>query len=304
MLSLKLILRAAMCLALVLPCSVLAQQTPVREVPQTTPAPMSNDDVIALVAAELPDDIVMAKIHAAKQTSFDTSVAGLKALKQAGVSSRVIRYMIDPTVYPRASTLPPPGRVPLLTPRPPGVYVQGTPVDDPDDTAEPHAPGVYLRAKGSDGSMHMTRLDHISAKNTRTTGTWLSGITYGTVPTHTKASIDGAHANVQTGERDPVFYAYIPEDSYRFGGNSINVRDLTLIRFDERVSTREIKIGSQSVLGASNGPDGHAKQGFTFQQIRSGVYEFKLNRPLAPGEYAFQHQNFGAFYDFGIASPN
>ena len=52
---------------------------------------MSNSDVIALSSAGLGDDVVIAKIHAAASTNFDTSVQGLSALKAAGVSSAVIR---------------------------------------------------------------------------------------------------------------------------------------------------------------------------------------------------------------------
>jgi hypothetical protein len=51
---------------------------------------MGNADVIALAAAGLPDDIVIAKIHAASLTNFDTSLDGLKSLKAANVSDACV----------------------------------------------------------------------------------------------------------------------------------------------------------------------------------------------------------------------
>ena len=81
------------------------------------PKEMSNADVIALAAAGLPDDIVIAKIQAASLTNFDTSLDGLKSLKAANVSDAVIRVMIDP--HAAAATLTP---VPSGLPTEDGVY--------------------------------------------------------------------------------------------------------------------------------------------------------------------------------------
>lgn len=146
----------------------------------------------------------------------------------------------------------------------------------------------------------MTKLDHITPKNTKTSGAFLSGMTYGIAKAHVKASIDGGHATVQTTDEQPVFYAYIPEDNNSFGGASISVRDLTLIRFDAKESNREVNTATISPWGSSTGTDAKAKQGFASDQVKSGVYKMTLDRPLPAGQYAFQHQNYGAFFDFGI----
>ena len=60
-----------------------------------------------------------------------------------------------------------------------------------DDPNSPHTPGVYILASGADGKVHMTKLDHITPKNTKTSGAFLSGMTYGIAKAHVKASIDG-----------------------------------------------------------------------------------------------------------------
>src|SRR5260370_29210249 len=57
---------------------------------------MTNEDVIEMLGLGLTDDVVMDKIHSTPATDFDTTVAGLKALKTAKVSDSVIRAMINP----------------------------------------------------------------------------------------------------------------------------------------------------------------------------------------------------------------
>lgn len=61
----------------------------------TAPNPgLSNEDVIKMSAADLGDDIVIAKINAASSVSFDTSTDGLVSLKNHKVSKRVIQAML------------------------------------------------------------------------------------------------------------------------------------------------------------------------------------------------------------------
>ncbi len=261
---------------------------PVTSAPAATPAPaattgMTNDDVIALAGAGMSDDVILAKIHAAPSTSFDTSIAGLKALKAGGVSSSVIRVMVDPSA---------PAAAPAVAAAPAA--------PNPDDPAAAHSPGVYMLATGKDGHQHLTMLDHITSKNTKSSGAFLSGMTYGITKAHVKASIDGAHASVQTPDTAPTFYAYIPQDNQTFGGATITTRDLSLIRFDPKDHTREINTATISPWGASTGNDEKAKQGFAAEQIKTGVYKMTLDKPLPPGQYAFQQANYGAFFDFGI----
>ena len=55
---------------------------------------MTNRDVIRLVKAKISDDIIEAKIKQSK-TKFDTSVEGLVALKEAGVSDGLISVMVN-----------------------------------------------------------------------------------------------------------------------------------------------------------------------------------------------------------------
>ena len=249
-------------------------------------ARMTNSDVMALASAGLGDDVIETKIHAASGTNFDTSVDGLKALKAAGVSSSVIRVMIDPSA-------------PVVVP---AAAVAAAAVVDPDDPSSAHSPGIYIQAPGKDGGLHLIKLDHITSKGTKTSGMWLSGATYGIAKAHTKASIDGSAATMHTQDTNPVFYAFIPEDNTTFGGSGITVKDFTLIRLDPKNETREVNTATISPWGFSTGTDQKAEQGFATDTVKPGVFKLTLIQALPPGQYAFQTQNYGAFYDFGITA--
>ena len=59
------------------------------------PAALSNQDIVRLVQAKLPDDLIVSKIKTSK-TRFDTSVDAIIALKSAGLSDRLIGVMMNP----------------------------------------------------------------------------------------------------------------------------------------------------------------------------------------------------------------
>jgi len=73
---------------------------------QQSTRPMTDQDVIDMVSLGLSDDLVIDKIKASKASDFDTSLAGLKALKQGKVSDAVIRVMIHVMINPPANTAP------------------------------------------------------------------------------------------------------------------------------------------------------------------------------------------------------
>lgn len=63
----------------------------------STAIAMSNQDVLDLLSAGISEDVVIEKIKTAPARNFDTSVAGLKGLKAAGVSDSIIKAMLQPT---------------------------------------------------------------------------------------------------------------------------------------------------------------------------------------------------------------
>ncbi len=55
--------------------------------------PVTNEDVVKMVRAQLSTSIIVTTIQAAKAVKFDLSPAGLVSLKEAGVDDRVIEAM-------------------------------------------------------------------------------------------------------------------------------------------------------------------------------------------------------------------
>jgi len=69
-------------------------QNPTPTPPATSsPAPLTNKDVLELVKAQLPADVIVAKIQASP-CNFDTSPSALKDLKGAAVPDAVILAMV------------------------------------------------------------------------------------------------------------------------------------------------------------------------------------------------------------------
>lgn len=84
--------------------------------PAAVPAPMTNQDVIKLVKAKVSEDLIIAKIRQSK-TKFDTSVDGLVALKEAGVSDSLIAVMMNPAAPAAPSPPPKPAFPPSNVPK-------------------------------------------------------------------------------------------------------------------------------------------------------------------------------------------
>lgn len=83
--------------------------------PRSIPAPrpedagLTNQGVVALVEADLGDEIVIAKLKNAPKVTFDLSTEALQALKKAKVSSPVIAAMIERAARPAVDGSTKPG---------------------------------------------------------------------------------------------------------------------------------------------------------------------------------------------------
>lgn len=60
---------------------------------------LTNDLIIRMLKAGIDEDVIIAKIQKTRD-NFDLSTDGLIALKQAGASSRLIQFMMDPSKPP------------------------------------------------------------------------------------------------------------------------------------------------------------------------------------------------------------
>ncbi|MDE1160637.1 MAG: hypothetical protein PW792_01690 [Acidobacteriaceae bacterium] len=267
--------------------STLYAQMPQKKA-DTATAILSNNDVISLVSSGLSDDVIIAKIQKASATSFDTSIAGLRGLKAAGVSNAVIKMMIDPNA-PLAPS-PTPGMATALVP------------PDPDDPHSPHT-GIYIQVKGDDGKLHMTKLLTTMMSDMKGPGfgsMLATTYSFGMHKSKSKTVVAGAKSQTETVDPNPVFYDYT-------GDMSIN--NLSLVHFEVKGGSRMVtnmSMGSIFTGLMTKGPGADEKQAFTAELIRPGVYRLSFTKPLEPGAYAFGDMMSGqmmGFHDFDILPP-
>lgn len=221
----------------------------------------SNQDVIEMAKAGLSDDVIITKIRQAYDAgpdavSFDTSVAGLKALKGANVPDSVIKVMINPA------------------PPAPAVVAGSSPISV-DPNLPPPEVGVYWRDQRK-----FILIQGQAVTNTKTGGKAGSFFTDGLRNQHWDATIDGNTSKNIVRDRQPVFYLYVPDGD--------DASDYTLIRLNKKGDHREFQIGSfGGITGGKSGVKKDKVVEFSAEHVGIRVYKIKLDEGLKPGEYAF-----------------
>ncbi|PZN92600.1 MAG: hypothetical protein DCF31_15670 [Alphaproteobacteria bacterium] len=234
---------------------------------------VTNETVLRLLAAGLPDEAVIAKIRTSRN-AFDLSTDKLIELKSKGVSGGVMAAMLAPvaTAAPEFSV-------------------------DSADAAVPHYPGVYMFGAKDN---RMTRMMATSSNQAKTGGMIGYAFTMGIASLTVKATIPGASAKIQTANVLPVFYLFFDESVPRAmqgSGSSIwttgngslttSPEELSLVRFTEKPGAREARVGSANIGGIKQGVMDKDRIGFVSELIRPGVFKVTPTSGLQPGEYGF-----------------
>jgi hypothetical protein len=305
--------RALFVIALVSPA--LAQQTqkgtsasPNSTTAQSKPEGLTVDGVIALVGADLPDDVIIARLRK-ENKSFDLTTEEMIRLKNAKVSGAVMQVMIDPKaeIKPALAQSAPAAAQPAVYSVPglpviSGVRTAGasgaTPAPgseakgDPNDPLIAHDSGIYVMTKDRDGKPQMIVLERASYQGAKSDGIFTSAITYGIVKAKTKAAINGPHASIRVTESSPVFYFYFDDKQAGLGktyfgvGNLSNPNQFSLLKLEVTKQSREATVGQFSSLGSSSGTDAKATIPFKSERIRPGLYKVTMDG-LKSGEYCF-----------------
>lgn len=228
------------------------------------PAPakrLTNQDVIAMVKLGLSDDVIVAKIRAEAaggegKAEFDTSVDGLKALKDANVSDAVIKVMIDPA--------PPPAPV-----------IAAATAMNVDPNLPPPEVGVYWK----DGS-NFVLIQGRALDQEKVGGRAGSYFTDGMRNQHWDAVVYGPHSDNIVKERRPTFYFYVPD------GN--DAQDYVLLIMNKKGDRREFQVGSfGGVTGGKSGVKRDKMVDFQATHVAIRTYRVTLAADLKPGEYGF-----------------
>lgn len=239
-------------LSLLLACSAWSQQMSHR---------LTNQDIIDMTALGLPDDLIVTKIRSAarpEDLSFDTSVAGLKALKAAHVSDAVIKVMINPAPSPVAAAATPPGSAPANDPNLP-----------------PQEVGVYWK----DG-YSFVRVEGEIVSQAKVGGRAGSYFTYGLRSQHWDAYINNSASKNRVRDRRPMFYFYVPDGA--------SASDYILIKLEKKGNRREFQIGSfGGVTAGKSGVKRDKEIEFKSEHVAMRTYRVTLDHDLKPGEYGF-----------------
>ncbi len=275
----KIVKVAALCLALTVSTSVLAQEV------------LTNESVTSLIAAGLGEQTVVAKIKASP-SSFDTSAAKLVELKKAGVSDGVIAAMIEAGSGSNVSAL-----------------AMGA-SDSPNPRA-PHASGIYLL--GNQTPAKMIRIDATSANQTKTGGFLGYALTGGIAKMKINTVIPGNSARVVTAAARPTFYFYFDQAGASLsngasgnfwlagpGAAITSPSEFSLVRFKVKKDRREAAVGSFNIAGAKSGVQDNQRIALTYVDVRPGVFEVTPQAEPEPGEHGFVYSTttgggFGAY---------
>jgi hypothetical protein len=255
---------------------------------------LNNDAVIKLVKAGLGDDLIVTTVSASAG-SYDISADGLIALKNAGVSDKVVAAIVSKASAPVPAAAP--AAAAMSAPVPP----------DPDDPAAPHDPGVYLLTTSADGKQKMLFIDRAGAGGEK--------MHRGFASASMAAQIPGAHASARSVDGKPVFYMYFPSTTENGGlggaGLITSPSQFSLLTLDVKKDHRETAVAKISGFGSmSMGNDSKKTSLIDTVRVRSGVYKVSPSESLKPAEYAFIASTNAAgaaggtvvIYDFGIDS--
>ncbi len=243
---------------------------------------MTNKDVIDLVKLGLSDDLVIDKIHSAGATGFDTSVDGLKALKEAKVSNDVIRAMMSPqpAAAPAAPAVEAPAASAPDASAPPPPTVGGLPKEV----------GIYVLVKN--------KLQEVEPEIVG----WQTG---GVLKTIGTLGLDKGHVNGKVMNSKSPLQVSLPVSFLIKTPEGTAGTEYQLLQLDMKENRREFRAMTGGVIHASGGTEKNAVS-FEPHKVGDRVWRIDLTN-LTRGEYGFlppgataSLSSSGKIYSFGV----
>lgn len=281
---------AAFSIALVLLPAASASAQAQAQAKVTPKEVLSNRDVIALVAAQLPSDLILAKIATAS-VAFDLSTSGLIELNRGRVPTEVVKAMMARAAGSPVASAP-------LSPGNPSVIDVGSAANPAliagSEVAQPAEPGIYMYADSA-GRRALMMLEPSAYSSGKSGGYLKSALTYGLAKTRTKAVVRGEQASIRTTDRRPVFYFVFEKTNGGlsgsggpfFGNGVTSPNEFTMIRLTVAQGSRETVVQSSNAFGASSGTSDKAVVSFRFTRLKPGFYRVYFEQDVEPGEYCF-----------------
>ncbi len=222
---------------------------------------LNNDSVIKMVKAGLTDDAIVATINA-NPGAYDSSPDGLIALKQAGVSNKIIDAIVaksttsaPDSAQPSAPAPPEPPAPPQFTPLPPGVDNIGAYYKDSNGNWQPLPSEVVIFQSGG-------LVKHVASA--------------GLVKEDLNGLVGGMRSRLVVST--PItFILHVPE------GHTAS--DYELLHLHVVSNNRQF----QSVAGGLRASSSSLRDeiDFSSKQIGPSEYQIVLNNGLGEGEFGF-----------------
>jgi hypothetical protein len=236
---------------------------------EPAPKPLTNGDIVAMVQAGLPTDVVVEKIKTTT-TAFDTSTDALVALRKVGVGSDIIRVMVNPAAELRIGNAVSPwanGKAPepcQVTTGIPAPWLSGA------------SPAMWYRDPDKG--------DRVELNYERGTITHVGYAGFG-------ASLLVLHplrANVRIGSRSQFL-------------SCINPTDAPLVRFslDSEGDERNTSVGRTTPWSTSFRISEEDLVPFKSEKTPEGYFKITFSSPLVPGEYGFVPQGSTGYFVVG-----
>ena len=249
---------------------------------QASAQTFDNQSVVALHAAGLGGDVILAKVRS-QPCNYDVSTNGLVALKQAGIPQDVIVAMINKCQG--------------------AAQAQG--IDNMSaDPLVAHAPGIYLqRSEANPAQLDLLR---------PSLGAGLKYTGNGSVlfPFRVTLTVPQARAQLAAGTARPVFYFYFnPADrKVNSFGTAATIAaqsptEFSFVRFRVDKNTRQFVIGRAQPYVQVLGIDPKNTLPFAAKEVGDGIFRVDFPDNLEPGEYGFMLPGEkGSFriYDFSV----
>jgi len=222
---------------------------------------LTNQDIISMVQMGLSEDVITAKIREEGTRdpgalSFDTSLSGLKALKDAKVPDSVIKVMISPAAAPAA------------------VVATAVPM-----TIDPNLPPPEVGVYWKDGAKFVL-LQGQALTNMKAGGRAGSFFTDGLRNQHWDSVLEGPTSRNIVREHRPTFYLYVPD-----GADS---SDYVLIKLNRKGNRREFQVGSfGGIRGGKSGVKQDKEIPVKAEHVGIRTYKLALEADLPVGEYGF-----------------
>ncbi len=232
------------------------------------------EDVVALVEAGLGEDVIIEKLRQ-DATPFDLTIDQLLALKKAGVSSEIIKTMMNPGA----------GTGPTVVGAAPGATDPNWPAEIPEEL------GLYTKVEG--------RVTHLEPEvvTWKVRGKIMGVVTRGLAGGHQNGVVRGRNSRYQVSMPLELFIV-VPE------GTSANEYQCVSMR--QKENQREFRVLTAGIVKA-----GTADKNFVFfdaEKVASRLYRIELTE-LGPGEYGFvppgqnlqsSKGSLGKIYSFGV----